>query len=38
MAFGTAVMVRDVKILLIKNERFLKGDEVGYFFIINRDE
>ncbi len=33
--FGKPIKLRDVNILLTKNEKFVKGDEVGYFFIIN---
>jgi tyrosine-protein kinase Etk/Wzc len=33
--FGTPVTIRGVKLLITKNEKFSKGDELGYFFIIN---
>jgi len=36
--FGTFVKIRDINLLLRKNENFSKGDEVGYFFIINSRE
>lgn len=33
--FGEPVEIGNLKLLLTRNENFIKGDEVGYYFIIN---
>lgn len=36
--FGRKLLLRDLELVLEKNPQFVKGDEIGYFFIINSRE
>jgi tyrosine-protein kinase Etk/Wzc len=33
--YGSKVMVRDIELILTRNDLFQRGDEVGYYFIVN---
>ncbi|HEY8937082.1 MAG TPA: polysaccharide biosynthesis tyrosine autokinase [Cyclobacteriaceae bacterium] len=36
--YGKKVVLPDANLILIKNESFINGDEVGYYFIVNSKE